>query len=168
MKVNHANEVEILKEDGTICPLPEESEIVQAILQGKPKQDQKIFSTRQVIRRSSFRYQCFNNYMDAQGTHYILEQTLKEWSQEGIFLEFYQEDHVIGCAHIIDGCVEEIVLLPDDRREFYEKEVLAAIEDFFKRYNKDVIKIIPYSQSLDFYLENGYRTEGNYIIKEVQ
>jgi histone acetyltransferase (RNA polymerase elongator complex component) len=106
-------------------------------------------------------------YKDAQGTHYILEQTSKEWNQEGIFLEFYQEDHVIGCAHIIDDCVKDIVLLPDDRREFYEKEVLAAIEDFFKKYNKDIIKIISHTQSLDFYLENGYRTEGNYMIKEV-
>ena len=168
MKVKHVEEVEILKEDGTISSLPEESEIVQAILLGKAKQDQKIFSTRQVIRRSSFKYQAFDNYKDAQGTHYILEQTLKEWLQEGIFLEFYQEDHVIGCAHIIEDCVEEIVLLPDDRREFYEKEVLAAIEDFFTKQHIHVVKIIPYSQSLDFYLENGYRTEGNYIIKEVR
>ena len=168
MKVSQANEVEILNEDGTISSLPEESEIVQAILLGKAKQDQKIFSTRQVIRRSSFKYQAFDNYKDAQGTHYILEQTLKEWTQEGIFLEFYQEDHVIGCAHIIEDCVKEIALLPDDRREFYEKEVLAAVEDFFKKQHIHVVKIIPYSQSLDFYLENGYRTEGNYIIKEVQ
>ena len=168
MKVRHANEVEILKEDGSISSLPEESEIVQAILLGKAKQDQKIFSTRQVIRRSSFRYQYFNDYKDAQGTHYILEQTSKEWNQEGLFLEFYQEDHVIGCAHIINDCVKDIVLLPDDRREFYEKEVLAVIEDFFKKEHIDVVKIIPHSQSLDFYVENGYRTEGNYIIKEVR
>lgn len=168
MKVRHANEVEILKEDGSISSLPEESEIVQAILLGKAKQDQKVFSTRQVIRRSSFRYQYFNDYKDAQGTHYILEQTSKEWNQEGLFLEFYQEDHVIGCAHIINDCVKDIVLLPDDRREFYEKEVLAVIEDFFKKEHIDVVKIIPHSQSLDFYVENGYRTEGNYIIKEVR
>ncbi|MEE0820740.1 MULTISPECIES: HD domain-containing protein [unclassified Catenibacterium] len=167
MEVRHANEVEILKQDGTISSLPEESEIVQAILLGKAKQDQKIFSTRQVIRRSSFRYQSFNKYKDAQGTHYILEQASKEWNQEGLFLEFYQEDHVIGCAHIIDDCVKDIVLLPDDRREFYEKEVLGAIEEFFKKQHMCVVKIIPYSQSLDFYLENGYRTEGYYIIKEV-
>ena len=64
--------------------------------------------------------------------------------------------------------MKEIALLPDDRREFYEKEVLAAIEDFFKKQHIHVVKIIPYSQSLDFYFENGYRTEGNYIIKEVQ
>ena len=51
---------------------------------------------------------------------------------------------------------------------FYEKEVLAVIEDFFKKEHIDVVKIIPHSQSLDFYVENGYRTEGNYIIKEVR
>ena len=67
--------------------------------QVKPNRNQKIFSTRQVIRRSSFRCQSFNKYKDAQGTHYILEQASKEWNQEGLFLEFYQEDHVIGCAH---------------------------------------------------------------------
>ena len=64
--------------------------------------------------------------------------------------------------------MKDIVLLPDDRREFYEKEVLGAIEDFFKNQHIHVVKIVPYSQSLDFYLENGYRTEGYYIIKEVE
>ena len=82
-----------------------------------------------------------------------------------IILRILSRRSCYWCAHIIDDCVKDIVLLLDDRREFYEKEVLAAIEDFFKKYNKDVIKIIPHTQSLDFYLENGYRTEGYYILR---
>ena len=166
VKVNHMGEVEILKIDGTISTLPEESEIVQAILHGQSKQDQKVFSTRSIIRHSSFRYTSFNNYEQAQGTRYILEQTSKSWSKEGKYLEFYQEDHVIGCAHIINNIVEEIVLLPDDRRDFYEKEVLRAIEDYYKTSHLSIIKIVPHTQALDFYIENGYRTESNYVFKE--
>lgn len=167
VKVNHMGEVEILKVDGTISTLPEESEIVQAILHGKSKQDQKIFSTRHVIRHSSFRYSIFKKYEKAQGTHYILEQTSQSWSKEGIYLEFYQEDSVIGCAHIVDNIVENIVLLLDDRREYYEKEVIDAIEDYFKEHHISNIKVLDHTLSLDFYLENGYRTESNYLIKEV-
>lgn len=167
VKVRHMGEIEILKEDGSISTLPEESEIVQAILHGQSKQDQKIFSTREVIRRSSFKYQVFHDYHQAQGTHYILEQTSHHWKEEGVFLEFYQEDHVIGCAHMIENCVEDIVLLPDDRREFYEKEVLHAIEEYVQEQDYSIIKLVPRAWLLDFYLENGYRTEGNFMIKEV-
>jgi len=42
------SEIEILKEDGTVHSLMEESEIVQAIVNGKPKQEAKVFFVREL------------------------------------------------------------------------------------------------------------------------
>lgn len=46
--IGHLEEIEILQPNGKVIPLPETSEIVQAILSAKAKQDKKVFFVKEI------------------------------------------------------------------------------------------------------------------------